>query len=195
MHLSQQTSRSCCWHLFKHCSNTVQQTLNSYTLLTSYTCPKSTRIWSLAISTVAFWCMCRSSCALFGFSGTFIAKDMIAKSGLLRAGMVSTIFQGVVLTFAALIYHFKLAPVHVRLKTSTSLPMISSTYWSVCYKDPPKFIVLYIRLSLQKMAGNVYSTPSPLLFSADCTEKDETMFLAPRLDLLMWRSVWCRSTP
>lgn len=48
-----------------------------------------------------------------GFSGTFIAKSMIARAGLLRTGVLSTVFQGMVLGGAALIYHVKLSAVHV----------------------------------------------------------------------------------
>ena len=67
---------------------------------------------------------CRSSCALMGFSGTFIAKGMIARAGLLSAGIASTIFQGLVLGGAALIYHFKLAAMHVCLPAHFCHPQL-----------------------------------------------------------------------
>lgn len=45
-----------------------------------------------------------------GLSGTFIARNLIASTGLIHTGIMATTFQAAVLCTAAAIYNFKLAP-------------------------------------------------------------------------------------
>ena len=48
-----------------------------------------------------------------GLSGTFVARNLIASTGLIKTGIMATAFQAVVLCSAAAIYNFHLAPATV----------------------------------------------------------------------------------